>query len=132
MAKLKIVENTAKCERYGDLAPGKLFYACGDIAIKTTNEWAIVLKDGNYVHRNDDDFVEVVEYAELHVGKRANENPEPSWHTSASDEVCEFYDDASNWGGRYCLAEKGILTAVSCDGLCSYCENGRYKPSENQ
>ena len=43
--------------RFKDLKPGETFDACGDIAIKTRSDHAVVLCDGNYVYRDPNDLV---------------------------------------------------------------------------
>lgn len=49
--------------RYRDLKPGETFDACGYIAIKTSDGRAVVLCDGNYVQRDDNDVVHRVKAA---------------------------------------------------------------------
>ena len=135
MAKLKIVENTAKYERYGNLAPGELFYACGDIAIKTTNEWAVVLKDGNYVRRNDDDRVSLVERAELRIffGGEPEKRPEYQNDDAVNGNiiyrnVCKRWRYQPSTGCAECELDSGVkIKNVLCNGCGSRCESGSYE-----
>lgn len=130
MAKITIVDKAPTRKRYGDLASGELFYACGDIAIKTAGEDAVVLKDGNYVLRNSDDYVEVVEYAELHVRKCIKKEPKPAYRSPLSSYFCKYYNrlpETSEIGT--CNSESGTMQSirfVRCGGRCDKCETDRF------
>lgn len=47
--------------RFSQLEPGAVFDACGDPAIKCADGDAVVLRDGNYVHREPSDVVELLD-----------------------------------------------------------------------
>lgn len=47
--------------RFSQLSPGAVFDACGDPAIKCVDGDAVVLCDGNYVHREPDDVVALLD-----------------------------------------------------------------------
>lgn len=62
-----IEEQTGRLARFGEILPGELFYACGDLAIKTEDGRGVFLRDGRYVVRNDDDLTELPHGAKLEV-----------------------------------------------------------------
>lgn len=132
VAKIKIIEYSPKFKRFGDLASGELFYACGDVTIKVDAGVGVVLKDGNYVLRNENDFVEVIDYAELHIGKAApevKEEQKPIRRSPVPSDSCKYYTHEPLSSVGTCNAESGIVSSmryVRCGGRCDKCENDRF------
>lgn len=65
---MKVTDNRELTHvRFSELKPGSVFNACGDPCIKTVDNTAVCLTDGNYVSRFPNDLVEPLK-AEVIIG----------------------------------------------------------------